>query len=144
MYNNAEKKGVIMKKKYYWGYLLNPEEVITDEFQEREKIGCIIVDDGEEKRELLTDAKFLNLKENEVIDGKKLFENEISLIGHIEKTIPMQEVVNFIFKSEIDKPEYINLLIKLISNTRKKAVEGFKEYYETEKTFKLEINKNRK
>ena len=133
-----------MKKKYYWGYLLNPEEVITDEFQEREKIGCIIVDDGEEKRELLTDAKFLNLKENEVIDGKKLFENEISLIGHIEKTIPMQEVVNFIFKSEIDKPEYINLLIKLISNTRKKAVEGFKEYYETEKTFKLEINKNRK
>ena len=133
-----------MKKKYYWGYLINPEEVITDEFQEREKIGCIIVDDGEEKRELLTDAKFLNVKENEVIDGKKLFENEISLIGHIEKNIPMQEVVNFIFKSEIDKPEYINLLIKLISNTRKKAVLGFKEYYETEKTFKLEVNKNRK
>ena len=132
-----------MKDRYYYAYILNPEEIITNGYQKREKIGCVLIDNGEELKELFTNASFLKVKENEVIDGKRLFENNISLIGIIDKEITMEDVVNFIHKSEIDKTEYVNLLIKLIGNTRKKAIEDTKNYYQLEETFTKEINKNR-
>ena len=130
--------------KFYYCYALNPEQVITSNFDERDKIGCIVVDNGIELRELLTDAKFMQTKEGSVIDGKIIFENNASLIGILDREISAEAVVNFVNKSGVIETEYVNLLIKLIANTRKKAVEGIKEYYQFEKIFKEEINKNRK
>ena len=133
-----------MKNKYYWAYILNPEEVVKDIFDEKEKISCILIDDGVEKRELFTDAKFYEKEQNSPFDGKIIFEENASLFGSIIREISIEDVVNFIYKSEIDKPEYINLLIKLIEITRRKAVKGYKEYHEYVKYFKKDINKGRR
>ena len=131
--------------KYYFGYVINPEEVRTSDFDVKTKIRCVIKaeTDGSEFRELLTDARFLPIKENQVIDGNKIFDMDASLVGTIDKEAPLDEIVDFIYKNEVDKKEYVNLLVKLIYITRRKALEGKKQYLQIEETFKEEINKHR-
>lgn len=133
-----------MELKYYFGYVINPEEVKTNDFDDNTKLNCVIKSNGKEYRELFTDAKLYLKKENEVIDGNKLFDMDASLIGVIQKDAPLSDIVDFIYKNETDKKEYLNLLVKLIYNTRKKAMNGKKEYLQMEQTFQEEISKNRK
>ena len=133
-----------MEYKYYFGYAINPEEVRTSDFDDNTKIRCVIKNDGNEYRELLTDARYFPIKENQVIDGNKIFDMDASLIGTIEKEAPLSEIVDFIYKNENDKKEYENLFFKLIYNTRQKAIDGKKEYLNMENTFKEEVNKKKK
>ena len=133
-----------MEYKYYFGYAINPEEVRTSDFDDNTKIRCVIKHDGHEYRELLTDARYFPIKEKQVIDGNSIFDMDASLVGTIEKEAPLSEIVDFIYKNEIDKKEYVNLLVKLIYNTRQKAIDGKKEYLNMENTFKEEVNKHRK
>ena len=133
-----------MEYKYYFGYAINPEEVRTSDFDDNTKIRCVIKNDGNEYRELLTDARYFPIKENQVIDGNKIFDMDASLIGTIEKEAPLSEIVDFIYKNKNDKKEYVNLLVKIIYNTRQKAIDGKKEYLNMENTFKEEVNKHRK
>ena len=124
-----------MKNKYYYGYALNPEETRNDDFFERTKIKCVLIYNGEEYRELYTDAKLFLVNGQEVIDGKKVFEEDASLIGNLDKEITIEDVVNFQYKKGLDEREYLNLLIKLISITREFAIRGAKEYLELEQKF---------
>lgn len=133
-----------MEVKYYFGYVVNPLEVKESDFDDNTKIKCVIKHDGNEFRELITDAKFYPIKNNQVIDGNQLFDTDASLVGVIEKEAPLNEVVDFLYKNENDKKEYANLLVKLIYNTRQKAIIGKKEYLQMENIFEEEINKNRK
>ena len=133
-----------MEFKYYFGYAINPEEERTSDFDDNTKIRCVVKFDGNEFRELVTEAKYFPVKEHEVIDGNKLFNMDASLVGTINEEISHEDVVNFINNSKLDIREYGNLLIKLIYNTRKKAIEGKKEYLQMEQTFKEEVNKHRK
>ena len=133
-----------MKNKYYMGYILNPEEVKKDDFDERTKIRCILISNGKEFRELLTDAKYYPVKENEVIDGKRIFETDASLVGTLEEEISIEKIVNIIYNNEIDKIKYINILLKLIFNTRKFAIQKEKEYLKLENVFKETFQAKRK
>ena len=133
-----------MEFKYYFGYVVDPLEVKTSDFDDNTKIRCVIKNDGNEFRELFTDAKYYPINKNQVIDGNKIFDMDASLVGTIEEEAALSDIVDFIYKNEGDKKEYVNLLVKLIFNTRKKAIEGKKEYIQMEQTFKEEVNKHRK
>lgn len=133
-----------MEYKYYFGYVINPDEVRTSDFDDNTKIRCVIKHYGNEYRELFTDARFYPINKNQVIDGNKIFDMDASLVGIIEKEAPLSDIVDFIYKNENDKKEYVNLLVKLIYNTRQKAINGKKEYLDMENTFKEEVNKHRK
>ena len=87
MYNTCRKKGIGMEFKYYFGCAINPQEERTSDFDDNTKIRCVIKFDGNEFRELVTEAKYFPIKEHEVIDGNKLFDMDASLVGTINEIL---------------------------------------------------------
>ena len=118
-----------LEPEYYIGYIRNPMQKITNGFQEAEEFEVLLMKDFNDFREVSTRAKVYLMDKQEVFDGHKVYKSQASLIGRVGRKLTIKEVNQFIKDIRENRmEEYINMLDRLITDTRRLYTKGELDY----------------
>ena len=118
-----------LEPEYYIGYIRNPMQKITNGFQEAEEFEVLLMKDFNDFREVSTRAKVYLMDKQEVFDGHKVYKSQARLIGRVGRKLTIKEVNQFIKDIRENRmEEYINMLDRLITDTRRLYTKGELDY----------------
>lgn len=121
-----------MENKYYFAYVYDVLENLTDGFQERKTTRVIVLKENDDYKEIFTKGKVLVGNGHTTFDGHKAFEENFRLYGKIGENLSQDEVteiLNNLGPKGIKK--YLTTVIHLINKTEMLALQGEKEYLQT-------------